>query len=180
VTTKKRPTTGDRRPTTNDRRVLWAPWRMQYIGSAKEPGCIFCDKRTAPDQKAALVLARTPHTIVILNRFPYANGHIMVAPRRHTAELSALPADEHLELAEVLRRSMTLLQEFFHPEGMNVGMNLGRAAGAGITEHLHWHVVPRWVGDTNFMPLIGEVRCIPEHLEALWDRLRPVFAQLES
>src|SRR5512147_177710 len=160
--------------------VLWAPWRMAYVGAPKEPGCIFCDKPAATDAKAALVLTRTPHASVMLNRFPYANGHVMVAPRRHTAELSALPAEEHVALAETLRRTMALLQEFFHPDGMNVGMNLGSAGGAGITEHLHWHVVPRWMGDTNFMPLIGEVRCIPEHLEALWDRLRPVFAQLEQ
>ena len=160
--------------------VLWAPWRMAYIGAPKEPGCIFCTLPAAADLKAALVLARTPHAAVLLNRFPYGNAHIMVAPRRHTAELSALPPDEYTELSEVLRRSMTLLQETFHPDGMNVGMNLGSAAGAGITEHLHWHVVPRWNGDTNFMPLIGEVRCIPEHLEALWERLRPVFAGLDA
>ena len=160
--------------------VLWAPWRMAYIGAPKEPGCIFCTLPAAEDLKAALVLARTPHAAVLLNRFPYGNAHIMIAPRRHTAELSALPPDEYGELSEVLRRSMTLLQETFHPDGMNVGMNLGSAAGAGITEHLHWHVVPRWNGDTNFMPLIGEVRCIPEHLEALWERLRPVFAGLDA
>jgi len=160
--------------------VLWAPWRMAYIGAPKAPGCIFCTLPAADDQKVALVLARTPHAVVLLNRFPYQNGHLMVAPRRHTAELSALPAAEHVELAEVLRRSLTLLQESFHPDGMNVGMNLGSAAGAGITEHLHWHLVPRWVGDTNFMPLIGEVRCMPEHLEAVWERLRPVFAPLDA
>jgi len=160
--------------------VLWAPWRMAFIGAPKAPGCIFCELPAAPDQKAALVLARTPHSLVMLNKFPYANGHIMVAPRRHTAELSALPAEEYGEFSEVLRRSQVLLQEFFHPDGMNLGMNLGSAAGAGIVEHLHWHLVPRWVGDTNFMPLIGEVRCIPEHLEALWDRLRPVFAELDA
>jgi ATP adenylyltransferase len=153
---------------------------MAFVGAPKAPGCIFCELPAAPDQKAALVLSRTPHSLVMLNKFPYANGHIMVAPRRHTAELSALPAEEYGELSEVLRRSQVLLQEFFHPDGMNLGMNLGSAAGAGIIEHLHWHLVPRWVGDTNFMPLIGEVRCIPEHLEALWDRLRPVFAALDA
>jgi ATP adenylyltransferase len=153
---------------------------MAYIGAPKQPGCIFCTQPAATDQKAALVLARPPHAVVMLNRFPYQNGHVMVAPRRHTAELGALPDDEHVALAEALRRSLVLLQEFFHPEGMNVGMNLGRAAGAGITEHLHWHLVPRWVGDTNFMPLIGEVRCVPEHLEALWERLRPIFAPLDA
>jgi ATP adenylyltransferase len=160
--------------------VLWAPWRMAYIGAPKPPGCIFCSQPAAADQQAALVLARTGHCVVMLNRFPYQNGHVMIAPRRHTADLSALPVEEHGELAEVLRRSLALLQAFFHPDGMNVGMNLGSAAGAGITDHLHWHLVPRWIGDTNFMPLIGEVRSIPEHLEALWARLRPVFAPLDA
>ena len=153
---------------------------MAYIGAPKPPGCIFCSLPAAADQQTALVLARTAHSVVMLNRFPYQNGHVMVAPRRHTADLSALPAEEHGELAEVLRRSLALLQAFFHPDGMNVGMNLGSAAGAGITDHLHWHLVPRWIGDTNFMPLIGEVRAIPEHLEALWARLRPVFAPLDA
>ena len=160
--------------------VLWAPWRMAYIGAPKEPGCIFCSLPAAPDQQAALVLARTVHSIVLLNRFPYQNGHVMVAPLRHTAELGQLPTEEHTELAEVLRRSLALLQSSFRPDGMNVGMNLGSAAGAGITDHLHWHLVPRWIGDTNFMPLIGEVRCMPEHLTALWSRLRPLFAPLDA
>ena len=135
---------------------------------------------TPPDQKAALVLARTPHTVVMLNRFPYGNGHIMVAPRRHTAELSALPPRSTSSSPRCCGARSRCCRNIFHPDGMNVGMNLGSAAGAGITEHLHWHVVPRWVGDTNFMPLIGEVRCIPEHLESMWDRLRPVFAVLEG
>jgi ATP adenylyltransferase len=160
--------------------VLWAPWRMAYIGAPKEPGCIFCSLPVAADQHEALVLARTTHTVVMLNRFPYQNGHVMVAPRRHTADLADLATAEHTELSEILRRSLTLLQAFFRPDGMNVGMNLGSAAGAGITDHLHWHLVPRWIGDTNFMPLIGEVRCIPEHLAALWTRLRPLFAQLDA
>ena len=160
--------------------VLWAPWRMAYIGAAKEPGCIFCELPAAADQQAALVLARTAHSVVLLNRFPYQNGHVMVAPRQHSAELAGLPGDAYAELGETLRRSLGLLQAFFRPDGMNVGMNLGSAAGAGITEHLHWHLVPRWIGDTNFMPLIGEVRVMPEHLEALWARLRPVFASLDA
>jgi ATP adenylyltransferase len=159
--------------------VLWAPWRMAYVGGPKEGGCIFCTKAAAPDRRSGLVLAVTEHSVVLLNRFPYANGHVMVAPRRHTAELAALPAGEYAELSETLRRSMTALDRVLGPEGMNVGMNAGAAAGAGIADHVHWHVVPRWVGDTNYMPLIAEVRVIPEHLEALYDRLRPEFAALE-
>ena len=160
--------------------LLWAPWRMAYIGAAKEPGCIFCSKPAEPDRRAALVLARTPHAAVLLNRYPYSSGHVMVAPRRHTADLCALTAEEYGKLSEVLRRTMALMQQALHPDGLNVGMNLGAAAGAGIVDHLHWHVVPRWIGDTNYMPLIGEVRVIPEHLETLYERLAPCFAALEE
>jgi ATP adenylyltransferase len=153
---------------------------MAYIGGAKEPGCIFCLNPQAGDPRQGLVLARTGAACVMLNRFPYANGHLMVAPRRHTADVNALSAPGYGALMETLRRSMGVLERVFRPQGMNVGMNVGRAAGAGIAEHLHWHIVPRWVGDTNYMPLIGEVRVIPEHLESVYDRLRPEFAALES
>jgi ATP adenylyltransferase len=158
--------------------VLWAPWRMAYIGGPKESGCIFCTKPAA-DRRSGLVLAVTAHSVVMLNRYPYANGHVMVAPRRHASELAALPDFEYAELSQTLRASIAVLGRVFHPDGMNIGMNAGAAAGAGIADHLHWHVVPRWIGDTNYMPLIGEVRVIPEHLEALYDRLRPEFAALE-
>ena len=160
--------------------VLWAPWRMAYVGAPKEAGCIFCTKPAALDLRAALVLARTQHSVLMLNRFPYANGHVMVAPRRHTADFRELPAAEFVELSETLRRTMGVLQDTFQPDGTNVGLNLGAAAGAGVADHLHWHIVPRWIGDTNYMPLIGEVRVIPEHLEALYDRLRPLFVGFES
>ncbi|MGH7786536.1 MAG: HIT family protein [Candidatus Binatia bacterium] len=153
---------------------------MAYIGAPKEVGCIFCRLPDAADQQGALVLARTPHAVVVMNRYPYGNGHVMVAPRLHSADLLALPADAYAGLCETLRQSLGVLQRFFTPDGVNVGMNLGAAAGAGIADHLHWHLVPRWVGDTNFMPLIGEVRSMPEHLEALWARLRPVFAPLDA
>jgi ATP adenylyltransferase len=160
--------------------VLWAPWRMQYIGGAKQSGCIFCSQSEAPDLRADLVVARPRHAVVMMNRFPYANGHLMVAPRRHTAELAALPSDEYQALQEALRGSLALLEKALQPEGMNVGLNLGRAAGAGITDHLHWHIVPRWIGDTNYMPLIADVRVMPEHLESMYDRLRPLFASLDA
>src|SRR4030095_11894349 len=156
--------------------VLFAPWRMAYIGSTREPGCFFCNKPQQADRKAALILARTAHAAVIMNRYPYGNGHLMVAPLRPTNDLRALPAAEHADLAETIRRALALMQQFFTPDGMNVGMNLGIAAGAGIADHLHWHLVPRWIGDTNFMPLLAETRSIPEHLDVLWDRLRPLFA----
>ncbi len=160
--------------------VLWAPWRMAYIGAPKDPGCIFCTKPVAADRRAALVLASNRQVSVLLNKYPYANGHIMVAPRHHTADLQALGAAEHAALAEMLRETIALVHQEFHPDGVNVGMNLGTAAGAGVADHLHWHVVPRWIGDINFMPLLGEVRVIPEHLQAMHDRLRPLFTRFDD
>jgi ATP adenylyltransferase len=152
---------------------------MAYIGAPKTSGCIFCAAATG-DRQAGLVLAVTDHAVAMLNRYPYANAHVMLAPRVHTADLSALEPAAHAALSEGLRRSVALLQRTFSPDGMNVGLNLGAAAGAGFADHLHWHLVPRWNGDTNFMPVIGEVSCIPEHLEAMWARLAPVFAELEG
>jgi ATP adenylyltransferase len=159
--------------------VLWAPWRMAYVGGPKAAGCIFCTALTTDDLRAALVLAQHP-AVVMLNRFPYVSGHLMVAPPRHVADLRALPADEFQTLMGVLQRAATLLADAYHPDGMNIGLNLGAAAGAGVTDHLHWHIVPRWGGDTNFMPMLAEVRVIPEHLEATYDRLRPLFAPLAT
>ena len=158
--------------------VLWAPWRMVHIGGPKEPGCIFCEKPRAPDPRAALLLAAAEHGSVMLNKFPYANGHVMVSPRRHTADFATLSAAEYSGLCDLLRSAVEVIRAEFRPEGLNIGMNVGSAGGAGIADHLHWHVVPRWVGDTNFMPLIGEVRVMPEHLEAVYDRLQPRFAEL--
>jgi len=152
---------------------------MAYIAGPKEPGCIFCTQPQAEDRRAALVLALTPAAVVMMNRFPYASGHIMVAPRRHTADPMELEPAEYGDLCETLRQGMALLREEMAPQGMNVGLNLGAAAGAGVQGHLHWHIVPRWVGDTNFMPLFSEVRVIPEHLESLFDRLRVRFRKLE-
>ena len=153
---------------------------MAYIGGPKDPRCLFCVQRSSDDPRAGLVLARPRTGIVMLNRFPYANAHLMVAPERHTADLNDLSPVEYADLSEYVRRAAAILQQEFHPEGLNIGINLGRAAGAGIADHLHWHLVPRWVGDTNFMPLIGQTHVMPEHLETLYDRLRPHFAALEG
>ena len=159
--------------------VLWAPWRMAYIAGPKDNRCFFCTVPADPaDWPDALVLAATPTVIVMLNRFPYANGHLMVAPRAHTGDLQNLPVDQFTDVMETVRCAARALQSVFSPEGMNIGINLGRAGGAGVADHLHWHLVPRWVGDTNFMPMIGEVRVNPEHLAATYDRLRPHFAKL--
>jgi ATP adenylyltransferase len=158
---------------------LWAPWRMTYVGAPKSADCIFCAQPEGGADKGALVLTASEHAAVMLNRYPYGNGHLLVAPRLHTADLSALDEVAHRALSDTLRGAIALLQDTFRPDGMNVGMNLGAAAGAGFADHLHWHLVPRWIGDTNFMPVIAEVSCIPQHLEAMWERLRPVFAALD-
>ena len=146
---------------------------MVHIGGPKQAGCIFCEKPEAADQREALVLGSTEHASVMLNKYPYANGHVMVSPRVHTADLAELAPGDYFGLCEVLRAVIGAMRDEFSPEGMNVGMNLGKAGGAGIADHLHWHIVPRWVGDTNFMPLIAETRVMPEHLEALYERLFP-------
>jgi len=159
--------------------VLWAPWRMAYVGVAPPPGCIFCHAASTPDRRAALVLAQRP-AVVLLNRFPYSSGHLMVAPRDHHGDFATLPADAAQVLNAALQRTAVLLRQAFQPQGLNIGMNQGAAGGAGIVDHLHWHLVPRWVGDTNFMPMLAEVRVIPEHLEATYDRLAPLFAALEA
>ena len=156
---------------------LWAPWRMELIARGEQPpGCIFCDLPKASADRENLVLGRTGRTFAILNRFPYNNGHLLVVPRSHTAELGGLPAEENQELAEMLRVAVKLLEKAYTPQGYNIGMNLGRVAGAGIADHLHWHVVPRWVGDTNFMPMLADTRVMPEHLSATYERLLPYFS----
>ena len=141
-------------------------------------GCIFCIALEG-DRRERLLLGTTAASLVILNRFPYQNGHLMVAPRRHTASLTALPEAEHRDLAETLRRSIDTVAATFHPDGFNLGMNLGAAAGAGVVDHLHWHIVPRWAGDTNFMAAVAETRVIPQHLLETYDRLRAAFDWLE-
>lgn len=157
---------------------LWAPWRLQYVGKEKAPGCIFCDKPKAGDDRAHYIVHRGAHSFVILNAFPYNNGHIMVAPYEHIADLEELPpatAGDMMALAQLATRA---LKATFFPDGINLGFNLGAAAGAGIADHLHMHLVPRWVGDTNFMPVIGDTRVIPESLEQTFDKLSEAFAAL--
>jgi ATP adenylyltransferase len=157
---------------------LWAPWRLAYIQRAHPEGCIFCRAVAGADDRAALVVHRRPRTFVIMNLFPYNSGHVMVVPNRHVSRPSDLDDAERLDLMQSTVLSLRAQEGVFHPEGSNVGMNLGRAAGAGIDDHLHIHVVPRWVGDTNFMPVLGDVKVIPEHLEATYDRLVEAFAEL--
>jgi len=159
-------------------RPLWAPWRMEFIAAEKPPGCIFCDFPAAPEaeDRRNLVVHRAEHAFVVLNRFPYNSGHLMVVPRRHGADLNGLPAPEYADLLEEVRRAAAVLQAVYRPEGINVGMNLGRAAGAGIVDHLHWHLVPRWVGDNNFMPVLGDIRVMVDHLDTTWEKVRAGYA----
>ncbi len=154
---------------------LWAPWRMQYIqGAAEAPdsGCIFCDKPKSPDDQSELILRRGDFCFVMMNLYPYNNGHLMIAPYRHLAEIDQLNQDEIIEGYELLRHCIAALKETMHPHGYNVGLNMGRVAGAGIENHLHLHLVPRWNGDTNFMPVIAETKVISESLQESWRRLK--------
>ena len=158
---------------------IWSPWRMAYIQAAKErgdeAGCIFCDLPAEGDDERAKILVRGEFAFVILNSFPYNPGHLMVAPFRHVGDFAALEPDELAEVDALIARSIRVLEAEMEPHGFNLGMNLGRVAGAGIPDHLHWHVVPRWNGDTNFMPIVGQTRVLPELLEESFARLRPRF-----
>ena len=160
--------------------TLWAPWRMEYIKQDKPHDCIFCTFPAQANDRENLVLGRSAYCFAMLNRFPYNSGHLMVIPRRHVSDLTALPELEFQDLQRLLRASVAVLTEAYHPEGMNLGMNLGRVAGAGIDQHLHWHLVPRWSGDTNFMPVVGETKVMVEHLSECFDRLRPSFEALAA
>jgi ATP adenylyltransferase len=157
---------------------LWSPWRMEYIRSAAEPDageCIFCALPDGDDE-ANHILARDALAFAMLNAYPYNAGHLMVAPRRHVGDFEELTADEHASIASLLERSVRALREEMAPDGFNLGMNVGRVAGAGFPGHLHWHVVPRWSGDTNFMPVTGGTRVLPELVDDTDRRLRPRFA----
>jgi ATP adenylyltransferase len=157
-------------------KLLWAPWRMDYVASSSEKGeCIFCpgDDRSRDEER--LILYAGERSIVLMNRYPYINGHLLVAPVRHVAALDALTDHEKLDLISMVEKSVEILTKVMKPGGFNVGVNLGRAAGAGVEEHIHFHVVPRWNGDTNYMTVVGDVRVIPEHIQATYKKLAPLF-----
>jgi ATP adenylyltransferase len=156
---------------------LWSPWRLSYVtDGAPRSGCVFCDAFAGRDD--SLVVFRGKTCFVILNKFPYNNGHLMVVPDRHVASLSDLAPEEQAELIALAGRAEIALLEAYAPHGLNMGINLGKPAGAGILDHLHMHVVPRWNGDTNFMTVVGETRILPEELSEAAVRLRPIFERL--
>jgi ATP adenylyltransferase len=160
---------------------IWAPWRIDFILSAERPdGCILCDlPAEGPERRRGnLILAVRDRAFVMMNRYPYTNGHLMVVPRAHVASLDALSATDHAALWDLVREATAALARALRPGGINLGMNLGRCAGAGIADHLHVHLVPRWEGDTNFMPVVADLRVMPEHLDATYERLRPAFEPL--
>jgi len=151
---------------------LWAPWRLEYVEHADELGrCIFCDPE--PD----LLVHEGQHALVVMNKFPYSSGHLLVAPRRHIGDFGALTNDEALAVHELAARGIAALRREYSPGGFNLGWNVGRVAGAGIEDHLHLHVVPRWNGDTSFMPVLGDVKVLPEHLLVTARRVRQAFTQ---
>lgn len=155
--------------------LLWAPWRLTYIEKESPTGgCIFVDLPALDADRENLILYRGNNAFVMLNAYPYTNGHLMIAPYRHTAELSDLDEATLLEINQLLASGVRWVREAYHPDGFNIGVNLGRSAGAGIPSHIHWHVVPRWDGDTNFMTTVGNVRVLPQSLEESYDRLREV------
>ena len=159
---------------------LWSPWRLEYVTSTKaDTGCVFCDAPRPPHSDSLIVYERKT-CYVILNLYPYNNGHLMVVPYRHTGSLASLTTDELHEMADLQALSEKALVEAYQPHGINVGVNLGKPAGAGVLEHVHVHLVPRWNGDTNFMTVVGTTRVLPEDLRQSATRLKPIFARLGS
>ncbi len=160
--------------------ILYAPWRIEYILSEKEKRCIFCIEKPGTDEydRKHLILHRAEHCFVIMNMYPYNNGHLMVVPYRHVSTMQGLTDEEIANLFQTVKLAERILSEGFHSDGMNIGMNLGKAAGAGVDEHIHVHILPRWFGDSNFMTTIGGARVIPESFETAYHRLKEQFDKL--
>lgn len=156
---------------------MWTPWRMAYIRREKRPGCIFCEMLEAGDDRRQLILHRSELAFLVLNKYPYNNGHLMAVPYRHVDTLEALAAEEATNMLGLVALGIRALRRTAHPEGFNVGMNIGQIAGAGVIDHVHTHVVPRWGGDTNFMPVLADVRLIPQDLNETYAELK---AQVEE
>ncbi len=151
-------------------KTIWAPWRIEYLTKEKEEGCIFCEKPEEKRDRENLILYRGETGFIIMNRYPYSNGHLMSVPYSHVKELTQLSDTERLEFMDLTIRCVEILK-VFKPDGFNIGMNIGKAAGAGIDDHIHFHIVPRWSGDTNFMPIIGDIKVMPEYLDETYLKL---------
>ena len=158
---------------------IWSPWRYDYLASAgkKSPSCVFCVEENRSHDAERLIVFRGSHNFIILNLFPYTSGHLMIVPYRHEASLASLDTATTIEMIELAKRAQTALETEYHPDGFNIGMNLGRSAGAGVADHLHLHVVPRWSGDANFVSIVGETRVLPEDLTATYLKLKAHFRE---
>jgi ATP adenylyltransferase len=156
--------------------TLWAPWRIDYIlGEDKEPGCIFCNKPSSDNDEENLIAHRAEGAYTIMNKFPYANGHVLVCPYRHVSDICDLDDEENGLVFKEVRRALAVIRQVMNPDGFNVGLNLGDTAGAGVEEHLHYHIVPRWAGDVNFITVMDDVRVIPEHIRVTRAKLKERF-----
>ena len=158
---------------------LWAPWRIDYIKSEKEKGCIFCDKPAEGDDRSMLILYRGENSFVIMNLYPYNNGHLMIAPYQHTDSTHKLNTSSRSEIMELADQAMTIQKNIMNADGLNYGANIGHSGGAGIADHIHFHIVPRWTGDTNFMPVLGHTKVQMQGLQETYNDLRPHFDKLK-
>lgn len=157
-------------------RYIAAPWREPYVRNVEQAkGCVFCRARRLKDDNRGYVLYRGAHSFILLNKFPYLPGHLMVAPYKHTASFERSRKELSDELSDLLKMALDILKKNYHPHGFNLGMNLGKSAGAGIADHFHFHLIPRWTGDSNFMPIVGRTRVVIEDLDTTYTRLRPLF-----
>lgn len=157
---------------------LWAPWRIEYIRQMKEDGCIFCEKQQKDDDREMLILERGEFSFVLMNLYPYNNGHLMIAPYEHVDDSLLISPETKSEIMALTDKSMVILKKLMNPDGFNFGANFGSSAGAGIEEHIHYHLVPRWQGDTNFMPIMGHTKVIVHGLQESYDELKPEFDRI--
>lgn len=155
---------------------LWTPWRYAYItGGETAGGCIFCEREKLGDDRQALIVYRSRYCFIILNKFPYTSGHVMIVPYQHVDELQKVAPEAAQDMMLLAQRMEGVLRKLYRPDGVNLGMNIGRAAGAGVADHIHMHVLPRWIADANFMSVVGETRILPETLETTWERMKQVL-----
>ena len=159
---------------------LWAPWRLEYVAGRKPTGCVFCHKLESEDDAANHVLYRAEHNALLLNTYPYNSGHLMVVPYMHAADLTELPAETPAEMMALTLIAVKALRRALYCDGLNIGINLGEAAGAGISDHIHLHIVPRWRGDTNFMSTLAGTRIVPQSLEACYEQLAPIISEVAA